>query len=118
MNLSEYVFKKANPIAITFPIVAPMGTVLPFLTYTLDGQEQQKTTSDGGVTVNSVTVTAYEEEYDSSLALAEQIENTFNCSAVEDSIIGTTVQSITTEYIKEPISSYATSVELNIYTRI
>lgn len=119
MTLSEYIYKHLSGIAKTVPVVAPIETDLPLITYLLDGQESTRTLNSGGYLQNFVTITAYETEYDKANTLAQNIKDVLNCDLeAEQDIIGVTYTSATNGYENEPVKRYFVTLEFNIFERV
>ena len=118
MSLSDFIYAQLKDVAKTVPIAAPLETELPLITYSLDGQEIEKTINSGGVAQNFVTITVYETEYDKANALAEQVKSVLGCATeTEHDIIGVTYTSSSNGYNSEPVKRYFVTLEYNIYER-
>ena len=118
MSLSDFIYAKLKDVAKTVPIAAPIETELPLITYSLDGQEIEKTTNGGGVAQNFVTITVYDTEYDKVNILADQIRSVLGCvMETEQNIIGVNYTSSSNGYDSEPVKRYFVTLEYNIYER-
>ncbi len=116
MTVQDFIYKQLKDIATTTPAPAPLETAIPFIIYSLDGQETSPTMSSNGYTQNFVTIAVYSDEYDKASALALLIKDAMVCKK-EDTIMGVTYTSRSTGFDTEPVSRYFVSLEFNIYTR-
>jgi len=117
MTVSEYLFKTLKPIAKTYPLNAPLGAKLPFITYSIDSVETTKAISGRiAYSENFITVTVYSDEYDKAETLAKEVIDILGCS-VELNIMGATFTSKTNEYISEPVDSYSVALDYSIFER-
>jgi len=115
MSVPSYLNSKLKDIANTYPSIAPVGTKVPFIIYTVDSQEVNKTIS-GRIThiENFVTVTVFSDEYDKADALALKVEEALECSR-EQNIMGVTYNGQSKEFDGEPIGSYSVALEFSVY---
>lgn len=114
MNVSEFLYKHLSPVGKTTPAPAPLETNTPFITYSIDGQENTSTLKGSGYAQNFVSVTVYESEYDKADTLAQLAKEALLC-VKDDGIIGVTFTSKSHGYDAEPVARYYVTLEFNIY---
>jgi len=116
MTPSEFLYKRLNPIAKTFPLNAPEAQKDNYIVYSIDSVEQTLTTSGVGYSENFVTITAYGDEYDSTNSIASEIIAVLGCSA-ELNIMGATFSNKTIDYVNEPVDKHSVALEFSIFER-
>ena len=116
MTVSEFLFKHLSKVAKTVPLNAPIETPLPFITYSVDSQEVNKTVTQVAYIENFVTVTVYADEYDKAESLATDVQMALSCVA-EQNIMGATYSGKSNSYDSEPVDTYSVALEYSIYER-